>query len=112
MESPSPGSRAATQLISGSTELAATSSLARLVGGLKREQHDYRASLEIFPALNVAKLGADLGVGRIGAERGAEEEPSSDSPVLDDIETRIVERVEAEKNSAHGVFLDELHLYK
>src|ERR1700677_4801288 len=83
--------------------LAASSALARLVGGLKREQHDYRASLEIFPALNVAKLAADLAVGRMGAERGSDEEPSSDSAVLDDVESRIVERVEAEKNSAHGV---------
>jgi hypothetical protein len=92
--------------------LAARSSLARLVGGLKREQHDYRASLEIFPALNVAKLAADLAVGRKGAERGANDEPASESAGLDDIENRIVERVEAEKNSAHGILLDELHLYK
>jgi hypothetical protein len=95
----------------GTKELAASSALARLVGGLKREQHDYRASLEIFPALNIAKLAADLGVGRMGAQRGANEEPSSDSSALDDIESRIVERVEVEKNSAHGVLLDELHLY-
>src|ERR1700731_1028918 len=112
MESPLPGSRAATRLSSGTTELAATSSLARLVGGLKREQHDYRASLDIFPALNVAKLAADLAVGRKGAERGATGEPATDSASLDDIENRIVERVEAEKNSAHGTLLDELHLYK
>jgi hypothetical protein len=96
----------------GIKELAVSSALARLVGGLKREQHDYRASLEVFPALNVAKLAADLGVGKMGAQRGANEEPSSDSAVFDDIETRIVERVEAEKNSAHGIVLDELHLYK
>jgi hypothetical protein len=96
----------------GTTELAVSSALARLVGGLKREQHDYRASLEVFPALNIGKLAADLAVGRLGAERGAEEAPVSDSVVLDDVEGRIVERVEAEKNSAHGVFLDELHLYK
>jgi hypothetical protein len=96
----------------GTTELAVSSALARLVGGLKREQHDYRASLEVFPALNIGKLAADLAVGRLGAERGAEEAPVSDSAVLDDVEGRIVERVEAEKNSAHGVFLDELHLYK
>src|SRR5580704_14242162 len=102
MESPSPGSRAATRLSSVITELAATSSLARLVGGLKREQHDYRASLDIFPALNVAKLA----VGRKGAERGANGEPATDSASLDDIENRIVERVEAEKNSAHGTLLD------
>jgi hypothetical protein len=96
----------------GTTALAVSSALARLVGGLKREQHDYRASLEVFPALNIGKLAADLAVGRLGAERGAEEAPVSDSAVLDDVEGRIVERVEAEKNSAHGVFLDELHLYK
>ncbi len=96
----------------GTKTLAASSALARLVGGLKREQHDYRASLEIFPALNVAKLAADLAVGKMGAQRGAAEEPSSDSAALDDVESRIVERVEAEKNSAHGILLDELHLYK
>jgi predicted metal-dependent hydrolase len=92
--------------------LAARSSLARLVGGLKREPHDYRASLDIFPALNVAKLAADMAVGRTGAARGAEGEPTSDSAGFDDIENRIVERVEAEKNSAHGILLDELQLYK
>ena len=96
----------------GTKELATGSALARLIGGLKREQHDYRASLEIFPALDVAKLAADLGVGNSGAERGANEEPSTDSATLDDIENQIVERVEAEKKSAHGIFLDELHLYK
>jgi len=96
----------------GIKELAVSSALARLVGGLKREQHDYRASLEIFPALNVAKLAADLGVGKSGAQRGASEQPSSDSAVLDDVENLVVERIEAEKNSAHGILLDELHLYK
>ncbi len=92
--------------------LAASSALARLVSGLKREQHDYRASLEVFPALNIAKLSADLGVGKAGAQRGAAEEPSSDSAALDDVESLVVERVEAEKNSAHGVLLDQLHIYK
>jgi hypothetical protein len=92
--------------------MSVRSALARLVSGLRREQHDYRASLDIFPALNVAKIAADVGVGRSGAERGAREQPATDSTSLDDIENRIVERVEAEKNSAHGIFLDELHLYK
>ena len=104
--------RAATRLAHGIKELAVSSALARLVGGLKREQHDYRASLDVFPALNVAKLAADLKVGQLGAQRGAKEEPSSNSAVLDDVESLIVERIEAEKNSAHGILLDELHLYK
>jgi hypothetical protein len=93
-------------------ELTAKSALARLVNGLKREPHDYRASLDIFPALNIAKLAADLTVSRTGSERGGIEQPASDSSSLDDMESRIVERIEAEKNSAHGVLLDELQLYK
>ncbi len=92
--------------------MAANSALARLVGGLRREQHDYRASLEIFPVLNIAKLGADFSAGKMGAQRGAREAPSSDSAVLDDVESRIVERLEAEKNTAHGILLDQLQLYK
>src|SRR5437660_10593681 len=88
------------------------SALARLLNGLKREQHDYRPSLEIFPALNIEKLAGDMGLARAGAERGTRKEPASDSIAFDDVENRIIERVEAEKNSAHGVLLDELHLYK
>jgi hypothetical protein len=88
------------------------SALSRLVNGLKREQHDYRASLDVFPALNTDKLAADLKLAKNGAERGAREEPAAGSLALDDIENAIVERVEAEKNAAHSTLLDELRTYK
>jgi hypothetical protein len=88
------------------------SALSRLVNGLKREQHDYRVSLDVFPALNIDKLAADMGLAKTGAERGAREEPAADTQVLDDIENAIVERVEAEKNAAHGTLLDEVRTYK
>jgi hypothetical protein len=88
------------------------SALSRLVNGLKREQHDYRVSLDVFPVLNIDKLAADLDLAKTGAERGAREEPASDTAVLDDIENAIVERVEAEKNAAHGTLLDEVRTYK
>ena len=84
------------------------SALARLLNGLRREQHDYRPSLEVFPALNIDKLASDLALASTGAERGTREEPPSDSVAFDDIENRIVERAEAEKSVAHGVLLDEL----
>jgi hypothetical protein len=92
--------------------LAQKSALARLVNGLKREPHDFRPSLEIFPALNVDKLAADMALAKAGTERGAREEPAPESRARDDVEARIVEYVEAEKNSAHGVLLDELRTYK
>jgi hypothetical protein len=88
------------------------SALSRLVNGLKREQHDYRVSLDVFPLLNIDKLAADLALAKTGAERGAREEPASDTTVPDDVENAIVERVEAEKNAAHGTLLDEVRTYK
>ena len=88
------------------------SALARLLNGLKREQHDYRPSLEVFPALNIDKLSGEMALATAGADRGAREEPASDSIAFDDVENRIIERVEAEKNAAHGVLLDELRTYK
>jgi hypothetical protein len=93
-------------------EVRAKSALSRLVNGLKREQHDYRVSLDVFPVLNTDKLARDLGLAKAGAERGAREEPASDTLAFDDIENTIVERVEAEKNVAHGTLLDEVRTYK
>jgi hypothetical protein len=49
---------------------------------------------------------------QIGAKRGSSEEPATDSVTLDKIEARIVERIEAENNVAHGTLLDELRTYK
>src|SRR3981081_2049384 len=88
------------------------SALSRLVNGLKREQHDYRVSLDVFPVLNIDKLARDLALAKTGAERGAREEPASDTLALDDIESAVIERVEAEKNAAHGTMLDEVRTYK
>jgi hypothetical protein len=93
-------------------KLTQKSALGRLVNGLKREQHDYRASLEVFPALNIDKLAADMRLANTGADRGKRDEPASSGVAFDDIEIRIVERVEAEKNAAHGTLLDELRTYK
>jgi hypothetical protein len=93
-------------------ELRPKSALSRLVSGLRREQHDYRASLEVFPVLNIDKLAADMGLTKAGAERGSHGEPASDSAALDDVENRIIERVEAEKNAAHATLLDEIRIYQ
>ena len=88
------------------------SALGRLLHGLKREQHDYRASLELFPALNIDKLADDMGLATLGTDRGSREEPASDSVVFDEVENRILERVETEKNAAHGLLLDQLRTYQ
>jgi hypothetical protein len=96
----------------GTKQLAQLSALTRLVSGLKREPHNYRASLEIFPTLNIERLAADMALAKTGAGRGVRNEPAADSSGFDDVENRIIEYVEAEKNSAHGVLLDELQIYQ
>lgn len=96
----------------GTKQLTQQSALARLVSGLQREPHNYRASLEIFPALNLERLASNMVLAKTGAARGAKEEPAADSVAFDDVENRIIEYIEAEKNSAHGVLLDELQIYK
>jgi hypothetical protein len=93
-------------------ELRPKSALARLVNGLKREPHDYRPSLDVFPVLNVDKLAADLALAKTALQRGARNEPASDSETFDDVENQIVERIEAERNAAHATLLDELRTYK
>src|SRR5260370_23289193 len=93
-------------------ELRPKSALSRLVNGLKREQRDCRVSLDVFPVLNPDKLARDLELAKTGAERGAREEPAADTLALDDIESAIIERVEAENNTAHGTLLDEVRTYK
>ena len=96
----------------GTMKSTQRSALARLLNGLKREQHDYRPSLEVFPVLNIDKLASDMALAPTGAERGTREEPASDSIAFDDVENRIIERAEAEKNASHCILLDELHTYK
>jgi hypothetical protein len=96
----------------GTKQLAQRSALARLVSGLKREPHNYRASLEIFPTLNIERLASEMALAKTGAARGVENQPATDSAAFDDVENRVIESIEAEKNSAHGVLLDELQIYK
>jgi hypothetical protein len=93
-------------------QLRPKSALGRLVNGLKREQHDYRPSLDVFPVLNVDKIAADMRLAEAGVARGERNEPAADSNNFDDVEIRIIERIEAENNAAHGLLLDELRTYK
>jgi hypothetical protein len=85
--------------------------LARLMKGLRREPHDFRASLDVFPALDPQVVARDLGLEKLGRGRGSIGEPPSASATLDEIEMRIVDRVEAERKAAHAILLDQLHTY-
>lgn len=91
--------------------MARQSAFGRLLGELRAPAHDFRPTTDVFPALDRDQIAKDLELERLGAERGARNEPASNSATLDDVETRVVERIEFEKKRAHGVAEDELHTY-
>ncbi|MBV8849433.1 MAG: hypothetical protein JOZ16_07580, partial [Methylobacteriaceae bacterium] len=46
-----------------------------------------------------------------GTERGSQDRPTSDAQALDDVEYRIVERIEGHKQDSHELYIDYLHTY-
>jgi hypothetical protein len=87
------------------------SPIARIRALLNQPTHHYRPATTVFLDLNVDRLADQLELVARGSERGKEERPSSDAKTLDDIEHRVVERIEAHKQDAHTIYLDHLHTY-
>src|SRR5689334_20920289 len=88
------------------------SGIARLLKLVNEPRHDYRPSTDVFLELNPDTAAADLRLAETGMERGASERPASDASTIDDVEHRIIERVEAHKQDAHRLFSDHLHTYE
>lgn len=87
---------------------AAISRLRELFG---QAPHEYRPSTQIFLDLDVDKIARNQALAARGAERGAEERPAATAMVLDDVEHQIVENTESHKQSAHAIYLEQLHTY-
>jgi hypothetical protein len=78
---------------------------------LSQPAHHYRPATTIFLDLNVDRVADELGLVGLGGERGAENRPASDAQTLDDVEHKIVERIETHKQDANVIYLDQLHTY-
>jgi uncharacterized protein YukE len=87
------------------------SAIARIRALLSQPAHPYRPATTVFLDLNVDRVADEMGLGTLGAERGAESRPTSDAQTLDDVEHKIVERIEAHKQDANVIYLDQLHTY-
>ena len=87
------------------------SAIARLLGLLGQPQHPYRPTTEVFLDLNVNRVADNLNLAIDGADRGAENRPSTDAETLDDIEHQVVELIECHKQDAHSIYLEHLHTY-
>ena len=87
------------------------SAIAKLLGFAKEAQHPYSTGTDIFLDLNADRIATELQLTQHGADRGAQNRPPADAQILDDIENRIVERVERHKQDAHSLYLEHLHTY-
>ena len=61
--------------------------------------------------LDVERIKADLNLVKEGQERGEKNLPPSSSEVMDDIEHKIVARIESEQRQQHHIFNDQLNAY-
>ena len=87
------------------------SAIARIRALLSQPTHAYRPATTVFLDLNVDRVADELRLAVQGSQRGAQNRPSSDAQTLDDVEHQIVERIEAHKQDANGIYLDHLHTY-
>ena len=87
------------------------SAVSRLMDLVNQPRHDYKPGTEVFLDLNVDRIAAELQLVQLGAERGAQERPAQDAQAPDDVEHRIIERIEGHKQDAHSLYLEHLHTY-
>jgi hypothetical protein len=87
------------------------SAIARIRALLSQPAHHYRPATTIFLDLNVDRIADEFSIATLGSERGRENRPTSDAQTLDDAEHKIVERIEAHKQDANVIYLDQLHTY-
>src|SRR5271170_5928402 len=85
------------------------SPIARIRALLNQPTHSYRPATTIFLDLNVDRVAEELQLVTRGTERGSQNRPTADAQTFDDVEHQIVERIEAHKQDAHGIYLDYLH---
>jgi hypothetical protein len=87
------------------------SAIARIRALLNQPTHHYRPATTVFLDLNVDRVADELRLAERGSERGADNRPTSDAQTLDDVEHQVVERIEAHKQDANGIYLDHVHTY-
>jgi len=85
--------------------------LNRLWESVRETSHDFRASTDVFPVVDIDKLGSTLDLKEKGAAAGRLNRPGSGAQSFDETEQRIVTWVEAEKKSSYQVLEDQLQTF-
>ncbi|WP_373413870.1 hypothetical protein [Ensifer aridi] len=86
--------------------------LNRLLGDLRESNHDFKATTEIFPPLDVEKVAKELRLATLAEERGKQDLPLSTAKDRDDVEIDVINRIEEAKATAYHNLEDHLQLFK
>ncbi|MGH6896504.1 MAG: hypothetical protein ACREJ5_08140 [Geminicoccaceae bacterium] len=88
-----------------------SSALERLLSKLGLPREPYRPDLRLFPELDVARLKCELRLDELGKERGAQEQPATDTTAPDDIELQVTNLAESEAKHTQDACHDQLRTY-
>jgi hypothetical protein len=87
------------------------SAISRLVSLLGQPAHVYEPATQIFVDLNADRLANEMQLVAEGTDRGGRDRPPETAQTPDEIEHKIVERIEAHKQASHAIYLEHLHTY-
>lgn len=85
--------------------------LNRLWETVRESSHDFRATTDIFPILDVESVSRTLELVERGTRSGTENLPVKTAKALDEVEQRIIATVEEEKKKSHQILEDEMERY-
>lgn len=85
--------------------------LNRLWESVRETNHDFRANTDIFPTFDVGKVSRTLELQERGTESGAANRPAKSARSLDEVEQRIVAKVEEEKKTSYQLLEDQFHTF-
>ncbi|EJB02323.1 hypothetical protein Rleg9DRAFT_7359 [Rhizobium leguminosarum bv. trifolii WSM597] len=86
--------------------------LNRLWESVRESSHDFRASTDIFPLIDIEKMGSTLDLRERGHENGKLNRPVPSAASLDEVEQRIVGRIEEEKASSYQILEDQFQTFE
>lgn len=85
--------------------------LNRLWGAVRESSHDFRASTDIFPGFDIQKVSDSLDLVANGQANGAQNRPSKSARAPDEVEQRIIAKIEEEKKTSYQVLEDQFHTF-
>lgn len=86
-------------------------SLNKLFEGLRDTNHDFRITTNPFPPLDPEKLTRTLDLEAKGQKTGKENLPPTAAKDYDEIERKIVETVESQRDDSYQIMEDQLSTY-